>query len=104
MAVEEVVVILEGRGGRRWLGFACELQRFIEAHQTPNDGGKRPPTLVECAMVVDKRSFAEVVSRQRLPEASFASQDGSMLKVHRANKWEVCGVVGGSARTCLATG
>lgn len=55
-------------------------------------------------MVVDKRSFAEVVARQRLREASFASQDGSVLKVQRANKWEVCGVVGGSDKDVFGKG
>lgn len=58
------MIILEGRG-IGWLGFALELRRFLNTFQKFYDGGKGPvPVRSEMAVVVDKRSFAEVVVGQ----------------------------------------
>jgi hypothetical protein len=76
------VIILEGRGGRDWLGFALKLQRVLEAFQMAYGGGKRPSTLVRCelAIVVDKRLFAEVVVGQRQRGGSSSGHDMSSPK------------------------
>jgi hypothetical protein len=42
------VIFFEGREGRGWSGFALELRRFLEAFQTPYDGGKMPLVPVTC--------------------------------------------------------